>query len=1168
MEARAHGALPNNYDRERFINGVGGDDKALKRKLEEPLSDITKELDTVIAQSDVAVADPKGQLCPDADVPDEMEHITDGILPLNLLLIRLAEFSHSKLEELVTMLASKPVPQHAVNGNGSHSTLVEDASPESQEKKRLLLNTIQDLHSRWVKALVITEWARNAEKVGKLIDIRTHLFKKLELYPQVLNDFINLKRDMAWAKVPSPDLKTALHILTHGEVTWMPDFNFLDPPPLTTEETLRWINDMNLALHARLQLEEHDKLPPPFKNYTIDSGRVTFRVRGEFEVDLSISEEDFSEQFWFINFRFDFSPAPAELTPAVRYWMTEKVNNILKTEGLGGCYKYLHEFTLTQKIAELHRQAIALNKGRWANSLRVEKLNRNLGIHYWANRLHSQNLKSWIIIGVHSGEDPQGLEEPKPSYLMVQWFREGVEQFIDIPFSQEKLSIEEILEFVTAKHVGYLLFSLFRKFDGKPRFTQGKKARLELNVWTQKPEDYYLSMQLLDDEDLKIQVNPWMGDFITTPSTGPWNRTLNSLGNPAEEGSKELENFRYIYIISVLKAQGKSHGWSVVRSPISQDELRSIVHSESASSRETFQAAWTRFVDWDPQWYAMRSMSLAGDQWWLVEVTSQRQSISGNRLVFFTKMAPCFSEERLTDGFFNGLRDHSRRLIAEITNLRELYPGITPSQLRKLIDPTRQPPVLPVKASKILGDFGGADAQSIAWLKDPVWLIYRGSACDTRVSDSPQQKRTQPVLDVFEAYLDVTDRRRFQTLNPRLDRDILYNPYTGRFMFRLRAKMGVPVVPLLGIRVRQLQRLLDFLEGLRRVGDQAVPERVTLREIVFSYGATRKRDSTNQPKVRPWRVRLDLTKEEGVGVVLEKGNPHLRVINRLEDLVNSQKFYSLATYLTLSLPLFRAFEQLENAWQTAQENGRGSCFILHLSLDKHTIRFVLPGHQRQISLLIQPHEKEGKLVWEVGRPRHDPELLNENCEFNRVLKERVWTISGSGFKGLVTGAAAEPDEGIERLLVLISDAVLHLSTSQPATAPPQPPQAQPSQQVQQVQQQQVVSQLQPQAQQPRSAMPHASVGQQQPHGAPAPMARFPPQQQQIFQQQRPPQPQPNMHGGQISQPNMHGGPKPQLQGQHGQPGQMVAAPQQQGQRPGTGTAAGMGRSNAPLVVLD
>ena len=157
-------------------------------------------------------------------LPDEIQHITEDIMPLGLLLTRLAQVSHNQLQDTITSLAAKQVPQQLPNGNSDYrSTNVEDTSPESLEKKTILLDFAQDLHTKWVKALVITDWSKKADLVGRLIDIRSHLLQVLESYNANLWDMISVKRDLHWAKVRGPDIQTALEVLSTGEANWMPD---------------------------------------------------------------------------------------------------------------------------------------------------------------------------------------------------------------------------------------------------------------------------------------------------------------------------------------------------------------------------------------------------------------------------------------------------------------------------------------------------------------------------------------------------------------------------------------------------------------------------------------------------------------------------------------------------------------------------------------------------------------------------------------------------------------------------------------------------------------------------------------------------------------------------------------------------------------------------------
>jgi mediator of RNA polymerase II transcription subunit 14 len=582
---------------------------------------------------------------PDAkldELPDEIQHITAEIMPLGLLLSRLAQFSHGRLQELVLSLASKPLPEPTANGSANGNAaggvngnlkgmangpgqLVEDTSPESLDKKTMLLNAIKDLHSRWVKALVITEWSRNAEDVGKLIDLRQHLAIELERYTKLFWDMVKLKDEMVYAKVPSPDLKTALEVLSGSSAHWMPDFGYLPDPPIEPEEKLKWLNEIDVTLHMRLQLHEYEHLPAPWRKYEIKNGRVTFTVPGEFEVDLTIFVEEFdNSQFWFLDFRPIFHPEPPELSERARAFVEAQANTRLRDEGLAGCYNFLHELTLTTKIAEFERQANLLNQsGLWINTLKVERLNRCLSIQYWAQ---SAGPPSWIILGVQSGKPGEGPQDPgTPSRLTVQWFRDSKRvDDVDIPFDADNISAEKLLMTVVFKHIDYLLSSIYAKLAARPRYAQ-REGRLALHISAGNPLDCRLTMRLLGQEDAILRVSPWTGNFnfLNPPPAlvRDWRQRLNSLRNRVDDTPIALERFRCFYVADRLKTRAEESGWEFLPTPpLPLDEIKNLIFRRFPASRESFHAVWLRNSSWDPSWFTVLSMSLGGDHWWLVEV--------------------------------------------------------------------------------------------------------------------------------------------------------------------------------------------------------------------------------------------------------------------------------------------------------------------------------------------------------------------------------------------------------------------------------------------------------------------------------------------------------------------------------------------------------------------
>lgn len=157
------------------------------------------------------------------DLPDEIVHITQGFIPLSSLLTRLAQVTHNSLQETITEMAKLPLPASVSNGASSNASAADDLSAENLHKKRTLLNFAQDHHAKWVKALVITEWSRKTDKVSKLIDLKFHLDQQRMLYDVAVDNMVNIKRDLTYARMPSPDLKTALQTLSTGSAPWMPD---------------------------------------------------------------------------------------------------------------------------------------------------------------------------------------------------------------------------------------------------------------------------------------------------------------------------------------------------------------------------------------------------------------------------------------------------------------------------------------------------------------------------------------------------------------------------------------------------------------------------------------------------------------------------------------------------------------------------------------------------------------------------------------------------------------------------------------------------------------------------------------------------------------------------------------------------------------------------------
>lgn len=235
MESSGHNGTRTDHDRDSSMNGVNGangtpqdsgfpKEKASAATATDGSAKAINGNDESRSQETNQNGEAERVISRMNDLPDEIVHITQGFVPLSLLLTRLAQTSHNALQDKVAEMAKMPLPAAAANGSSSYSSSgPDDSSADNLRKKGALTNFAQEWHGKWLKALVIAEWSRKAHLVSKLIDLKFHIDQQRILYDAALDEMVNVKRDLTFARMPSPDLKTALQVLSTGNAPWMPD---------------------------------------------------------------------------------------------------------------------------------------------------------------------------------------------------------------------------------------------------------------------------------------------------------------------------------------------------------------------------------------------------------------------------------------------------------------------------------------------------------------------------------------------------------------------------------------------------------------------------------------------------------------------------------------------------------------------------------------------------------------------------------------------------------------------------------------------------------------------------------------------------------------------------------------------------------------------------------
>lgn len=970
------------------------------------------------------------------DLPDDVVHITQGFIPLSAFLTRLAQLTHNSLQDKMVELAKMPIPASAVNGTPSNltSSAPDDTSAENLRKKAALLHFTQDMHAKWVKALVIMEWSRKSEMVSKLIDLKFHIDQQRILYDMALDSMVNVKRDLSFARMPSPDLKTALQILSTGSAPWIPDVcralcqldemdianktqhQYIEPPPLTPDEQLRWINDLNTLLSLRLNLEDYDKIPHQFRDYEIGSGRVTFKVPGEFEVELTIADEDFEKQFWFIDFRYTFRPAAASLSDGLRNYLENYVNDALAREGLAGCYQFLHELVLTAKINELKRQAFQLSKTSWDGTLVIEPLNRALAIQYWSSRPSAG--KSWVLVAINSGKKNGKADGKSTSQLVAKWYRDNKEvKDVKLALDVDNLSAESLLKEVIGRHISYILQSIRDKLLEAPRF-KNREAAMRLRLSAEDPGACMLTTQVGHADKTTLLVEPTTGMFAVKPQSKfsiQYEHQLNSGKNTADDSVTCLENVRCAMMEDELHRRGSAAGWESQKSPLSAEETKSIT-----KSRDWTRTIWMRRQGWGQTWYIAIFLGLAGDEWWLVE--ANRNDL-GRAIKFQARVSLSKGHPDLSDSFWSNLTIFTTGIIAQAVDMRELHRLHIKSRSNDSIDlslpqqirlPSIQVALSAMFPSMVYdGDRKSGGRQP--WANNMVTIRFKGIESNNDTLDC-----------LSEAVLRVRKPSKFAALKGTVDRNLSYNATLGEFCLHIQHAIGEPVLVTLKSRIMAIDRFVNFLEAMDRAKGSIIGELVTLKEIRFLYVA--------RSDGKQWRITLNLSRDE-IAIDIDRGNPHLRVVDLMQQLVNGEGgIGALMGWLPASLRALDAINSIETRWEDLQSKRVGQVEFAMKTLSWLSVMYtvVSGGTTKRVVLQVQAKMRRGEPWWHVWRSDVGAKTVPEDA-YNTALNA-VWEKRGDGWMGLTTGAAARSEGGIVEMLLAVDDAIRSVLVDDASTA--------------------------------------------------------------------------------------------------------------------------------------
>lgn len=765
----------------------------------------------------------------------------------------------------------------------------------------------------------------------------------------------------------------------------------------------------------------HDPIPSPFQSYLIHDGRVTFTVPTEFEIDLSIAEEDHSSQFYFIDIRFLFSPSSS--IPKGRFFndLDTRINFILMKEGLVGCFNFLHNLILTNKINILFKQALELARGHWSDTLSVELLHRTLVVQYWANKPGG---KSWVEIGVRSGRRGDGARGIP--YLGLRWLRDNKEvDAARVYFNTESLSMECILRSVVALHASHMLRSVYAQLSGGALYS---KATLSIGVHLSpvEPGDCYLEIQLTTSRNLRVVLEPISGFVALQPTPMILGRNENDRNLDKfsiENIISRVSQLRCIAAMEEVKSRARIQGWETVNpGRIKVDDIR-----------RTFPPNVLRFAlfwrkHWERNWVIAETNSMDGDNWWVIQLrrtnpsetatqprSSEVSSLQSAQVVTGQLIT---STERLKHSAFVDLENALAGMVALHANahyLAELHEIVhfPPAQKLKIGPRLHIPDIhIQYQSSKLPASLQISPLPSAKrpLIKDTVHLSYQGV-----------DSRTNLATLIVHGQL-VNSFKNIGALASRMDSLVEFQPKGNRFAMRFFVPVGQPIIIALFNRLQRLEHMLSALDTLRR--KNLKPRSISLSRLGFRYGPEHGlRASLRFNYESPVPFDTDavalLSRDSPLDLLhmsIDFGNqnPHRRIKESLTAILNGlgpdAGLNSVTELLTVTLPILRSLDQITNPSQPfssskAQITARNPK-VYQIRYPASNCRFIVSFSRRR-----------DRAIW-VLKEMNPRRNSTDRTALDGLLKEKIYNSRGDGWIGLDIGAISDADKAGNLIQVL------------------------------------------------------------------------------------------------------------------------------------------------------
>lgn len=386
--------------------------------------------------------------------------------------------------------------EHLVQKTYHELTVLAELLPRKMdmEKKIEIVKFAQSTRQSFIRLLALVKWAGSAAKVDKCAAISSFLDQQSFLFVDTADMLSRMAREnLVHARLPNFCLPHAVDVLTMRQYKRMPACikeRIVPPDPITSTEKESVLHRLDQIIQHRLVTSE---LPPQLANLTIEDGRVKFCVPQEFEVTLTLMEDNKTIPWRLLNIEILVQdPDTGDGKSLVHSLQVNYIHQLVQSRLFGDdkplvdMYNVLHTFCQSLQLEVLYSQVQRLISERWGEHVMIDKYTAGecLMISYWRSQsLHTSKKPEFFKLSVSIDEDDvakplQVLHDPPLEMVDAKQVNQAIQ--CD-HLSIERLLVETVLVRSRNK-LKELQDQLGKDLPGVKTFIEGSPALLYIPI--------------------------------------------------------------------------------------------------------------------------------------------------------------------------------------------------------------------------------------------------------------------------------------------------------------------------------------------------------------------------------------------------------------------------------------------------------------------------------------------------------------------------------------------------------------------------------------------------------------------------------------------------------------------------------------------------------------